>query len=142
MDRDSNREPFQVLLAEDNPAGTFLVHEALKHQAIEYEMHVVNDGEKAFRFLDRVEKGELPCPDVVLLDLNLPCTTGADVLARMRRIAGCREVRVVALTSSDAPLDGQAMQELGIDHYFRKPTGFEDFMKLGELIRRQLENGA
>jgi CheY-like chemotaxis protein len=142
MDRDSKREPFQVLLAEDNPAGTFLVHEALKQQAIEYEMHVVNDGEKAFRFLDRVEKGELPCPDVVLLDLNLPCKTGVDVLARMRRSDICREVRVVALTSSDAPLDGQAMQELGIEHYLRKPTGFEDFMKLGELIRRQLESGA
>lgn len=142
MDRDSTGEPFQVLLAEDNPAGTFLVHQALKQQAIEYEMHVVNDGEKAFRFLDRVEKGELPCPDVVLLDLNLPCKTGADVLARMRRSNICREVRVVALTSSDAPQDQEALQELGIDHYFRKPSDLKDFMQLGELIRRQLESGA
>ncbi len=135
MDRLSTREPFQVLRAEDNAADTFLVHAALKQQAIEYEMHVVNDGEKGFRFVDRVENGELPCPDVVLPDLNLPCRTGADVLARMRRSDICREVTVVVLTTSDVPQDRQAMQELGDRSLFPKPRGFDDFMKLGTAVQ-------
>ena len=139
MHRGSIDEPFQVLLAEDNPADTFLVHEALKQQALEYEMHVVDDGEKAFRFLDRVERGEIPCPDVVLLDLNLPRKTGADVLARMRRAGLCQDVHVVVLTSSDAPQDRQAVVDLGANDYFRKPTDLDDFMKLGALVKRHLE---
>ena len=139
MERGSTANPFQILLAEDSPPDTFLVHEALRQQRLEYEMHVVADGEKALRFLDRVETGELPCPDVVLLDLNLPRKTGADVLSRLRGSDICRDTRVVVLSSSDSPQDRQAMSELGANDYFRKPTDLDDFMKLGAVVRRHLE---
>lgn len=139
MERGSTANPFQILLAEDNPPDTFLVHEALRQQRLEYEMHVVGDGEKALRFLDRVESGELPCPDVVLLDLNLPRKTGADVLARLRGSGICREARVVILSSSEIPGDREAMAELGANDYFHKPTNLDDFMKLGALVKRHLE---
>jgi CheY-like chemotaxis protein len=140
MERGSTANPFQILLAEDNPPDTFLVHEALRQQRLEYEMHVVADGEKALRFLDRVESGELPCPDVILLDLNLPRKTGTDVLARLRSSDLCRQTRVVILSSSDSPQDRQAASDLGANDYFRKPTDLDDFMKLGALVKRHLEN--
>jgi chemotaxis family two-component system response regulator Rcp1 len=139
MERGSTANPFQILLAEDNPPDTFLVHEALRQQQIEYEMHVVPDGEKALRFLDRVENGELPCPDIVLLDINLPRRTGTDVLARLRGSDLCREARVVVLSSTEAPGDREALCELGANDYFRKPTNLDDFLKLGEVVKRHLE---
>jgi CheY-like chemotaxis protein len=63
----------QILLAEDNEGDVMLVERALTEHRIPYEMHVVKDGDEALEFLERMGGvGEPPCPDVLLLDLDLP----------------------------------------------------------------------
>lgn len=62
---------------EDNPADVFLIREALKMAKIDAELYVVHDGEKAIAFLDAAEASvDAPCPDLIVLDINLPKRKG------------------------------------------------------------------
>lgn len=129
-----------ILLVEDNPADVVLVREALREQNLEVELFVADDGEKAMDFIDRVDlHPDLPCPKLLVLDLNLPKRTGHEVLQRLRQSNRCAELPVVILSSSDAPKDREAASRLGADGYIRKPSSLDDFMKIGVVLKDVLE---
>lgn len=130
----------QILLAEDNRADVFLIREALQEHHIDHDLHVVEDGGQAIEYVDRMGLDEaLPCPDVVLLDMNLPKVEGPQVLSALRRHPACSLTPVIVVSSSDAARDRDEMARLGVSHYFRKPSNLDDFMKLGSLVREIAE---
>ena len=53
-----------------------------------------------------------------------------------------RGVRVLIISSSDAPADPERMMKLGATDYFRKPPGLAQFMLLGNKVRGMLEDAA
>jgi chemotaxis family two-component system response regulator Rcp1 len=122
-----------ILVAEDNEGDIFLIREAL--QPLEIPLHIVSDGEEAIAFLDRSDAGEAPCPVLALLDLNLPKQTGHEVLERYRRSPRYGQTPVVVVTSSEYHGDIAQAWELGATCYFRKPSDYDEFMKLGEIVR-------
>lgn len=128
-----------LLLVEDNPADVFLVREAIREEGLDCDLHLVDDGEQAIKFFDRMDAGSEAPPDLLLLDLNVPRIGGEQVLARLRTTRDGARIMVVVITSSDSPRDRQRAAELGADEYFRKPTNLEDFMALGKLVRRLAE---
>jgi CheY-like chemotaxis protein len=93
-------ESVRVLLADDNPADVLLVREALMLQPFQSELTVQPDGEQMLAFIDQIEAGQQPCPDVILLDLNLPRRTGEILLQRIRQSPPCLHVPIVIVTSS------------------------------------------
>src|SRR5580698_2315524 len=98
------QEPLNIVLVEDAAADVFLVRQALEKDGLNFHLRVLEDGEVAVEFIDNLDRNEaLPCPDVMLLDLNLPKKTGDQVLERMRNSPKCRQVPVVIVTSSDSP---------------------------------------
>lgn len=134
-------QPLRVLLAEDNPGDVLLIREALALRFTGVEVSVQEDGEQMMDTLALLESGGAPCPDIVLLDLNLPRITGDEVLESLRRSPVCAKVPVIVITSSDSPRDRQAATRLGADRYFRKPTDYDEFMKLGDLVEAVLASG-
>ncbi len=128
-----------LLLVEDNPADVFLVREALREEGLDCDLQVVDDGEQAIQFFERVEAGRQAPPDLLLLDLNVPRIGGEQVLERVRRTQPCARIIVVVITSSDSPRDRQKASDLGADEYFRKPANLDEFMALGKLVRRVAE---
>jgi two-component system, chemotaxis family, response regulator Rcp1 len=124
------------LVAEDSKADLFLIRQAIAAAHIDAAVSVVNDGHQAVEFIDTVEAGAgLPCPDLVLLDLNLPKKDGIEVLRYMRNSASCKNAMVLVVTSSDSARDREAVKALGFNGYFRKPSVYAEFMKLGPIIR-------
>ena len=125
-----------ILLAEDNRGDVLLVRQALQEHHIEHELHVVRDGQQALDYVVRMGKpGGDPCPDVILLDLNLPKADGPTVLAEFRQHPECARVPVIVVTSSGAERDRSRTKALGISHYFQKPSDYNDFMQLGALVK-------
>src|SRR3954447_14214928 len=94
-----------ILLIEDNPADVGLVREALNEHGVGGELTVIANGERAIKFIDETEAGEQQCPDLIILDLNLPKRSGKDVLTRIRTSTICPQVPVIILTSSDNQRD-------------------------------------
>ena len=57
----------------------------------------------------------------------------------MRSSQRCCDAAVLVVTSSDSDQDREAMRRLGATVYFRKPTQYNDYMKLGTLLKELLQ---
>lgn len=80
------------------------------------------------RFREEIDEGRAACPDVVLLDLNLPRVTGHTLLARLWQSCVCGHVPVIIVSCSNATQDRENAARLGATLYFCKPTHFDEFM--------------
>jgi chemotaxis family two-component system response regulator Rcp1 len=116
-----------------------LIRQSIAEHGIELPVIVMTDGDKAVRYLDEVDAGTTVCPEIVILDLNLPKTTGRDVLARIRASPTCGQVPVAVFSSSDAAKDVQDASRLGANRYVKKATNLDDFLKIGGVIKELLE---
>lgn len=125
---------------EDNRADVFLIQEALAAANLGATIHFVQDGERAIEFFERADRDEAaPRPDLLILDINLPKKHGGEVLKHMRASRCCGHAKVLVVTSSDSARDRDAMANLGADVYFRKPSEYDEFMKLGPVAKALLE---
>jgi chemotaxis family two-component system response regulator Rcp1 len=52
----------------------------------------------------------------------------------MRQLSRCVDALVLVITSSDSMSDRGEMRKLGTNAYFRKPSEYEEFMKLGHVV--------
>ncbi|WP_267162047.1 response regulator [Halovenus salina] len=124
-------KPIEILLAEDNPGDVKLTEKALEHGDILNNLHVVENGVEAMKFLRREgEYSDVPMPDLFLLDLNMPKKDGRDVLADMNDDPELRRIPVVVLTSSDAEEDVVKSYELSANAYLTKPVDFDGFVDI------------
>jgi DNA-binding response OmpR family regulator len=70
-----------------------------------------------------------------ILDLNLPKRSGLQILACIRTNAEHAHIPVLIMTSSDSEKDREETKRLGSSGYFRKPSTFDEFLKIGALIK-------
>ena len=127
------------MLVEDNPADVDLIEEALAEGHIDCELVVIQDGDKAIAAIELSDADtERACPDLMLLDLNLPKVTGEEVLKRVRSSRTFRDIKVLIVSSSNAPSDRERVMQLGATDYFRKPSTLDQFMELGPRVRSLL----
>ncbi len=123
-------EPAQILLVEDNPGDVRLTKEAFKQGRIENDLHVVSDGDEALSFLSREgEYADVPRPDLILLDLNLPGKDGENVLEELKDDPTLRSIPVIVLTSSSAEEDIARSYELHANAYLTKPVDPDEFIE-------------
>lgn len=122
----------EVLLVEDSPADVRIAEEAIVDAGVNVNLHVVNDGEAAVRYLtQQAPYNNATTPDIVLLDLNMPKMNGHDVLDEIRNQNKMKEVPIVLLTASESCDDVEKAHNLGINYYLRKPV---QGPCLGELL--------
>jgi two-component system, chemotaxis family, response regulator Rcp1 len=129
------RSGSHILVVEDNPADQLLLREGLAEPGSSLTVHIVEDGEKALQFLNRIGPyQEAPTPDLVLLDLNLPRKDGREVLQEVKAHPTLRRIPVVILTSSEAERDVNMAYEGYANSYFSKSPDLEEFLgTLGEI---------
>jgi CheY-like chemotaxis protein len=132
---------YRIFIAEDNDADVYLIDEALRRHGLPYRLEVSDNGEDMLMAVARIEQDiSQPCPDLFLVDLNLPRRPGYDVLAQIREGQRCGQVPVIIITSSNSPQDRARAKELGASFYFRKPPDLERFMAIGGIVRQFLES--
>lgn len=125
----------EILLVEDNPGDVELVREALGEGKIRNELHVASDGVEAMRFLKREDEfGNANCPDLVLLDLNLPRKNGREVLEEIKNDPALKFIPVVVLTSSKAEEDILKSYNLHANCYVTKPVDLDQFLHVVKSI--------
>lgn len=125
-----------VLLVEDNPTDVFVIKEAIERCELDLNLQIASDGQDALHYLQTLEKTEgSVCPALVLLDLNIPKLGGIEILRRLRNGSCCNRTPVIVVTSSTAEADRIAVQRLGAEAYFRKPTSLSAYMELTKLIK-------
>jgi len=124
-------ETFDILLVEDNPGDARLAQEALKEGRMTSRLKVVVDGVEAMAYLRREGAyADVPRPDLVLLDLNLPRKDGRQVLAEMKADSELRRIPVVVLTTSQAGQDILRSYDLHANCYITKPVDLDRFISV------------
>ena len=119
----------ELLLVEDNPGDEELAREALRDVAAPLHLSVVHDGVEALAFLRREGRyADVPRPDLVLLDLNVPKLDGRGVLARAKADEALRDIPIVVLTSSHAPADVRHAYALHANAYVAKPVDLDQHL--------------
>ena len=77
--------PVEVLMVEDNRGDVVLVQAAIEKAGLPYQLTVVSDGAEAVEFLHRRGKYAASTrPELITLDLKLPCKNGCEVLEDIR----------------------------------------------------------
>jgi chemotaxis family two-component system response regulator Rcp1 len=125
----------EILLIEDNVGDAELARTALEDSKIQNRLFVVNDGEKAMKFLHKQKPyADMPRPDLILLDLNLPRKDGREVLAEIKTDDDLKRIPVVILTTSKAEEDIIKSYNLHANCYITKPIDLNQFLHVVKSI--------
>lgn len=135
MDDCRNPQPIDILLVEDNIGDIELTKEALEESKIFNNLHIVQDGCAAMEFLKKQnDYKSSPTPDLILLDLNLPCKNGIQVLEEIKSTPDLKFIPVVILTTSKSEEDILTTYNLHANCFISKPVNFEQFIEVVNAI--------
>jgi CheY-like chemotaxis protein len=121
--------PKTVLIIEDEEAAAELFAEMMRVSGFRV-LKMTNSAPA----MDRMTADR---PDVVILDIMMPDTSGLDILHQMRRDPQLAGVPVVVVSAKSMPADIKNGMEAGASTYLTKPVGFLD---LKEAVERALKN--
>lgn len=102
----------RILIVEDHPT----MREAMR-LVLEGEGFAIDEAADGQRALEMVRADP---PDLVFLDMNIPGSSGAEVLAEVRADPATAGVRVIIVTADGEEGRERAMA-MGADEYFTKP---------------------
>jgi CheY-like chemotaxis protein len=102
----------RILIVEDHPTMREAMRLVLEGEG--FDIDEASDGDQA---LAAVHEG---APDLVLLDMSIPGTSGPEVLAAVKNDPASSDVRVIIVTATGEEGRAAAMAG-GADHYFTKP---------------------
>lgn len=128
-----------IVIAEDNPADVLVIRMALDRAVPDYDLKLFEDGVSILTYVDELERGGGPWPDLMLLDLNMPKAGGLEVMQRLRGCPAYVYTPVIIITSSARPKDRADALALGAAHYFLKPDDFDKFLTIGDVVTETLK---
>lgn len=118
----------KILAVDDEPNILMSIEFILEMEG--YEVYTARDGEEALEVAGRV------CPDLILLDINMPRKDGYEVCRVLRELPQLAATRVIMLTAKGQALEKKKGLEVGADEYVTKPFGAEDLL---DKIRNMIE---
>lgn len=101
-----------IMIVEDHPTMREAMRMVLEHEG--FEIREAGDGHAALAMVR-----ERP-PDLLFLDLNIPGTSGAEVLRVLKSDPDTADVRVIIVTATGEEGRDYVLS-LGADEYFTKP---------------------
>jgi CheY-like chemotaxis protein len=104
--------PERILIVEDHPT----MREAMR-LVLEGEGFAIDEAADGRTALETIRNDP---PDLVFLDLNIPGTTGAEVLSSLKEDPATADIRVIVVTATGEE-GREAAIRLGADEYFTKP---------------------
>jgi DNA-binding response OmpR family regulator len=102
----------EILIVEDHPTMREAMRLVLEHEG--FVIREVADGASALAM------ARSDPPDLMFLDLNIPGTSGADVLRELKSDPATASVRVIIVTATGEE-GREYVLSLGADEYFTKP---------------------
>jgi|SRR5690606_10707814 len=96
-----------------------------------YETLIASNGSQGLALF------ESNSPDAVILDPDLPETSGYEICRRLRAQASSARLLIIALTGWTRHSDRVAAYEAGCDHYVLKPASLDTLDTLLKRVERR-----
>ena len=126
----------RILVIEDNASDVFLLNRALKMQDFPFELTHLLKGSEALDFIrGQGAFADAALPNLIVVDLNLSRYSGEDILRAIRTADHLRGVPVCVWSSSRSRRDEAVLKDLGISRFITKPTGLDQFMEIGRILK-------
>lgn len=131
----SQAQIIDILMVDDDEGDALMAQEALEEAKFANNFHVVHDGLEALAFMEKKEQfSDVPTPDLVLLDINMPRMNGHEVLTWMRGHEIYKRTPVVILTTSSSDEDVLKSYEKHANCFVTKPVDLGQFNKVVNMI--------
>ncbi|MEG4118578.1 response regulator transcription factor [Microcoleus sp. N9_B4] len=119
--------PVKILVVDDDPAIRNLIHRFLSQQG--YQVESGEDGQTGLELFEQLN------PDLVVLDVNLPDTTGYKLCQEMQRRTGVFVLMLTARTDEADKMKGFAE---GADDYITKPFSLVEIgARVAAILKRK-----
>ena len=122
--------PVKIVMIEDDEGHARLIERNIRRSGVNNEIVPFTDGTSAIDYLfgkDGTASARKGQALLVLLDLNLPDTSGIDILKRIKENRFLKSTPVVVLTTTDDSHEIKRCYELGCNVYITKPVNYESF---------------
>jgi len=127
-----SRKVKNVLLVDDDETSNFMHQLLLEDLQVAGQIYVSLNGKEALDFLrTNCLEPRLPCPELILLDINMPVMNGFEFLDKFQYLPFRQAIRVVLLTSSVNAKDAEKASAYPVSGLVNKPLTEE---KLKELL--------
>lgn len=123
-----------ILHIEDNFDNRLLVRRLL-HSA-SYNVIEAENARQAISALCKY------CPDLILMDINIPGVDGYTLTAKLKSIPSVKNIPIVAITANAMRGDREKSLLAGCDGYFEKPIDIDSFLdQVAEYINGNGKSG-
>ncbi|RYD33154.1 MAG: response regulator, partial [Verrucomicrobiaceae bacterium] len=126
--REAALEGRRVLLAEDDVRNIFALTSLLEPLGLTLE--IARNGREALTALERVQKGQSPPVDLILMDIMMPEMDGLTAMRAIRENPEWRKLPIIALTAKAMPDDQRQCLAAGANDYLAKPLDVEKLLSL------------
>ena len=118
-----------VLVVEDSPTQREFITDILKRSGL--TVMVANDG------MEALQKVQLSCPDIVVMDVVMPNMNGYELCRRLKTDPKTQNVRVLMCSVKGEEFDRYWGMKQGADAYIVKPFQTTEFLgTIKKLLRR------
>ena len=121
----------KVLVVEDNELNLKLFCDLLRAHG--YEAEPVRDG------WDAVDRARETCPDLIVMDIQLPHVTGLELIETIKGDAMLKDVPIMAVTAYAAKGDEERIREAGAEAYVSKPVTVLRFMEAVRGLTKEIQ---
>lgn len=128
-----NDRAVRVLFVEDDPLAATLITTLLKRQK-GVEIQWIESGTRAANEIRRMDAGETPPVDLFLVDLNLPGTSGYELLKMVRASPALRGLKFLVLSGEDETTSRDECLRLGATEFIPKQDFVTDIGRWVGLI--------
>jgi CheY-like chemotaxis protein len=121
-----------ILLVDDDKVFNFLHRSTIIESKIACNVAEATDGQAALNYIENSSE----CPDVILLDINMPGLDGFQFLKKFEeRGKCCAYTSIFMLTSSVRPEDkAKALANKFVKGYFDKPLAIEHLHEIAAKL--------
>jgi CheY-like chemotaxis protein len=126
---------FHILVIDDDRAGADLLRTMMKNLRGRHELHFVWDGIEGLDFLHR--RGvyaNVPRPNLVLLDINMPRLGGLETLSAIKTDPELCVIPVIMLSTSNSSNDVRESYQARANCFVQKPLDLGRSVKLLQAI--------
>ncbi len=124
------------LLVEDDEIDVMALKRAFKNNHIQNKLDIASDGVQALDMLYGRNNVPQVCPDLILLDINMPKMNGLELLKTIRSDSKLKSLSVIVLTTSDNEKDKMEAYNLNVAGYILKPVQVDSFIGIMAIINK------
>ena len=124
--------PLHITLADDDEDDRNFFNDAISDLKISNKLTIFKNGQD---LMDYLEHPDTVLPDILFLDLNMPCKTGNECLKDIRANPKFKDISIAIYSTSSSDKDIEETFVGGANIYIKKPNDFSKLKKvLNEVV--------